>query len=640
MKDINKQIHPFGADLHVLNHFAKQEPKGKVIQKGLKIDFPNKIQPKNTQLSKEQSEAISFVFEQSPEIKELFKGDKILYQQYLNSIFPDSKVKDIVYHGTYQDFEGFDKEKLGDTTGKGKWVNKKTDEEFHYDSTFAFFFTDNKLNASAYSYKGRANKINEVIYHLESIAHPLYKEKTRVEESIKFLKTIPYYNDKINELKKEGKNNKEIQEFFKEEWGKIYKKTRDSSFDRFTNWQVNNNDDKNVANNFLNNIDKFLEGNPNIQNRFGNFLEYSSGIGDKINVWYDKDKQQYTFFDSKTKERFTNKEVTRERLVNFFNNGLKYLKESEEQRISEMKSLGYVEKIKAAVINLKNPSIHDYEKSPFPDKYKGTEDETSYIAAKQVKDAIKEGKDGVIYENVIDPLESNSYGVFNTENIHTLGSKFDIQQAKQFLSKEVKENKSAIDKTLSKVNIWAGSNENTILSNLAVRPFAFQGDEFKSVEEYFQLQKANYLKEELYKDGNEAELEKVVKHNNKIADEIVKNENNPFKIKQLGRQFIGLDIKAWDKNALSEMEKVLKVSFEQNPKALQALLTTKNAELTHIQDTGRWKKDFPELLMKVRNELSKEVQLTSTQEPIKEDSPNIIKPEGKPEIDITDEDNC
>ena len=59
------------------------------------------------QLSKEQSEAIDFVFEQSPEIKELFKGDKELYQQYLNTIFPDSKVKDVVFHGTEKDLDKF-----------------------------------------------------------------------------------------------------------------------------------------------------------------------------------------------------------------------------------------------------------------------------------------------------------------------------------------------------------------------------------------------------------------------------------------------------------------------------------------------------------------------------------------------------
>jgi len=172
-------------------------------------------------------------------------------------------------------------------------------------------------------------------------------------------------------------------------------------------------------------------------------------------------------------------------------------------------------------------------------------------------------------------------------------SKFDYTSEKET---------NIIDET-KKINIWAGSNENSILSNLAIRPFTFQGDSFNSVEEYFQIQKSNYLKEELYLDGNEAKLKEVVEHNNKVLDEIIKNENNPFKIKLLGRQFKGLDTKAWDKVALSEMEKVLKISFEQNPKSLEALKNTGNSLLTHTQDSGRWKNDFPNLLMKVRNDL-------------------------------------
>jgi hypothetical protein len=52
MKDINKVIHKFGADLHVLEHFAKQAPKGKIIEQGLQIDFPNKFieQPINKEI--------------------------------------------------------------------------------------------------------------------------------------------------------------------------------------------------------------------------------------------------------------------------------------------------------------------------------------------------------------------------------------------------------------------------------------------------------------------------------------------------------------------------------------------------------------------------------------------------------------
>jgi hypothetical protein len=53
------------------------------------------------------------------------------------------------------------------------------------------------------------------------------------------------------------------------------------------------------------------------------------------------------------------------------------------------------------------------------------------------------------------------------------------------------------------------------------------------------------------------------------------------------------------------MKQLLKESFEQNPQALQRLLGTGNSILTHIQDNGKWGKEFPRLLMEVRYELKK-----------------------------------
>jgi hypothetical protein len=51
------------------------------------------------------------------------------------------------------------------------------------------------------------------------------------------------------------------------------------------------------------------------------------------------------------------------------------------------------------------------------------------------------------------------------------------------------------------------------------------------------------------------------------------------------------------------MKALLKLSFEQNPQALQRLLATGDATLTHTQDKGKWRTEFPKLLMEVREEL-------------------------------------
>ena len=63
-----------------------------------------------------------------------------LYSQYLNTIFPDSKVKNIVYHGSGQfGFDKFSKEKLGESTKAGS-------------AKLGFFFSNNLENSfSAYT---------------------------------------------------------------------------------------------------------------------------------------------------------------------------------------------------------------------------------------------------------------------------------------------------------------------------------------------------------------------------------------------------------------------------------------------------------------------------------------------------------
>ena len=75
------------------------------LDKDFTLDIPTKT---TITISEEQSEAINNVWNENPELKEIFKNNKGLYQEYLNSIFPDSQIKDIVYRGgniTKEEFE-------------------------------------------------------------------------------------------------------------------------------------------------------------------------------------------------------------------------------------------------------------------------------------------------------------------------------------------------------------------------------------------------------------------------------------------------------------------------------------------------------------------------------------------------------
>lgn len=139
------------------------------------------------------------------------------------------------------------------------------------------------------------------------------------------------------------------------------------------------------------------------------------------------------------------------------------------------------------------------------------------------------------------------------------------------------------------INIYFSTGENKELSNLAKRPFVHtwkdgKTTQFDSVEQAFQFAKARM--------ANDRETARKILEAKSSAE-----------AKALGRQVKNLDSKAWDSHSSAIMKVFLRESFEQNPKALQILLATKTATLTHIQDKGKWGTEFPKLLMEVREEL-------------------------------------
>jgi len=382
------------------------------------------VLPKET--TKELKPGIEELFNSIPELANI--GTLEQYSQYLDSIFPDSKIKDIVYHGTYEKFNKFLKEKRGTTTGLGTYTDPITGEKIEIDSSSAFFFTNNKNAAISYGFRGRQNLIEKVERALESVSITIGR-RMPIQEAVDYLKTIPYYNNLINTAKKENKSNAEIIELLKLEWQKVRKQSK-KTFDTFSNWKNNNDEDINSVKTLLKNIDKLKANDPNINIRFGNFNETKLSR-DMFSVYFDNN--EYTFVSPE--KRFKSKDVSTKDIENYLNSFLEHLLKNDEERKLEQKQAGYVENVMPAVINLKNPLTHDYEKSAFPDVYKLNEKyKTSYIAARQVKKALKDGNDGVIYENIQDPLLIDSYGVFEPEQIHLLGGEQDIQGFKNFVS--------------------------------------------------------------------------------------------------------------------------------------------------------------------------------------------------------------
>ncbi len=157
--------------------------------------------------------------------------------------------------------------------------------------------------------------------------------------------------------------------------------------------------------------------------------------------------------------------------------------------------------------------------------------------------------------------------------------------------------------TSNTVNIYAGTGENADLSNFAIRPFTHHFNDgsvkdFQSVEQAFQYIKASEFADTRSNDGN-------TRPSGKSIQAEIMDTTTGSQLRSLGRQIKNLNVQTWDRSSSFVMKQLLKESFEQNPQALQILLSTGNATLTHVQDNSKWGKEFPKLLMEVREELRK-----------------------------------
>ena len=148
------------------------------------------------------------------------------------------------------------------------------------------------------------------------------------------------------------------------------------------------------------------------------------------------------------------------------------------------------------------------------------------------------------------------------------------------------------------INIFAGTGENTHLSNFAERSFTHTWSNgkktvFHSVEQAFQFAKAMMFRD-------------------REAAQAILAQTEGAKIKGEGRKVKGYNDAQWKQHRASFMKAFIKESFMQNPKALEQLLATGNATLTHNQDKSAWGQMFPQILMQVREELRNYTPTTSS----------------------------
>lgn len=182
------------------------------------------------------------------------------------------------------------------------------------------------------------------------------------------------------------------------------------------------------------------------------------------------------------------------------------------------------------------------------------------------------------------------------------------------------------------INIHSGAKENADLSNFANRPFVvdFSNIPFangvkeyhaKSVEQAFQWAKFMYASLIYRNDDGTWKDSKRVADLTTAAYEVTKT-NTAWEARSKGRALTLTEDekKYWDKTSSDVMKFLLTVSFGQSSTALQRLLSTGNAPLTHLskaqqamtseqlakaKENDKWIEEFPRLLMEVREEFKK-----------------------------------
>lgn len=97
-------------------------------------------------------EGVDFVFEQNPELAKI--GTEQQYSKYLETIFPESKLKNIAYHGTNSNFDNFDK----------SYAGSGSRNETNIDLGFYFAFLPK--TASLFTESADHNKVGKLLTRL------------------------------------------------------------------------------------------------------------------------------------------------------------------------------------------------------------------------------------------------------------------------------------------------------------------------------------------------------------------------------------------------------------------------------------------------------------------------------------------
>ena len=372
----------------------------------------------------------------------------------------------VVYHGGAKDITEFRISSEDGNTARGYYTDKVTGEKIPVDSARTVFFSDNQYVGVSYGTLLAIQTYQNLAYKVDSLLHTVRDGSAGIDTGVfktldSFLDTLTALSEfnprfqrlreYISEIRQKGQrlNPREV-EAFRQLLLDVRKEVRKLGSEYLMNrpdWL----DVLNTANKVLKHYntkegrEKLLKGEipEYIQKewtlykkieaqrekqglpKIGNYEELHLALtrssryyfvydGDKLKIWNP-------FYSDPNVE-----DLTDEQLKEFLDNATQI----NQANIKEVENEPEYVKLKRhwqlypTFLNIKNPLVHDYEGTHQGQGYKQSQTYTfGYVAARQVNKAIKDGNDGVIYENIYDPILANNYAVFNPNQIKSINNR-------------------------------------------------------------------------------------------------------------------------------------------------------------------------------------------------------------------------
>lgn len=353
----------------------------------------------------------------------------------------------LLWHGSPAEFDIFDFSHAGENTGITEYTNRATGEKVTSDSDKAIFFTDNRELAISYGFLARTQQLSRYSDLLTDIGSLLNNPEGSILSRIHSKAELI---DAVGELRKEGDaemdavldklpdltgeyplssmaeaDRKALAKDVFEVRNRYSELHRKNSHGGLSNQLNNFVRQKDYLAYFAENLDRLCANDPTVRTEFDkDFNTYNNTFfgpdhGSGVSVFLESETRRMKAAGFH-KEPVYLDTLTPSGKKDFLQKIEDDLNACIENYNKDIEAAGFKQSTHLYPVHIKarNPLVHDYQGSSFPDKYIPNEKyDTAYVAARQVKKALADGNDAVIYKNIRDPFLGTTYGVFSTENI-------------------------------------------------------------------------------------------------------------------------------------------------------------------------------------------------------------------------------